>query len=193
MPRNSDPLRKSKDAKVAFTLSTLFLALFLMVMLSYVDQLPEYLASCASNGTFAQIGSNQTLQVLYWVNVGCSFAFLALFVAWWLRVGRPWQRANETAFSREAWAGLQAWKEAEASLLSTIRTGNYSAIGMIRFVALLALAVTTVLTAGVMAYVLLDCSTCNSEWQGRCTPVIAGAVAGVGIMFMYTEIRIKFR
>ncbi len=193
MSRNFDPPTKSKDAKVAFALSTLFLALFLMVMLSYLGQLPEYLASCASNGTFAEIGSNRDLEVLYWVNVGCSFAYVALFLAWWLRVGRPWQRSSETAFSREAWAGLRAWQEAEASLLSTIRTGHYSAIGLIRFVALLALAITTILTAGVMAYVLMDCNNCHSEWRGRCTPVIAGAVAGVGMMFMYTEIRIKFR
>jgi len=193
MAKGVNQTTRLQDAKIAFILGALFMALFSGGMLCYLGRLPEYLAACISTSSLRGAGLDHALAAVYWTSVSASFAYIALFIVWWLRAGRPWRLGNELAFSRQAWAGLQAWRDAQADLLNRIRGGQISAFEWTGIVSLIALAVVTVVTAGVMLSVLIGCDACHAEWRGRCTSPIGSAVSGVGIMLIYAEMRIKFR
>jgi hypothetical protein len=72
-----------------------------------------------------------------------------------------------------------------------IRGGQLSSAQRIGYASLLVLALLNIATAAIMLSVLVGCDAWHAEWHGRCTSPMAAAVSGVGLMLMYTDMRIK--
>jgi len=183
----------AKDAKAVFILGAVFMCVGAISLVLGLNDTVSNLSYCLNgagrNGPpFLRIAS-----ALYWVSFVSGCTYVAMFLAWWARRGRPWREINDIAFSRIAWAGRRAWDD---SLLKVLRSFGSPDVGPHRRLVLMwhvALATATTTSSGILLYILLTCDRCPSTWSGTCIGSAAGAAASAFLLVIYYDLRIKFR